>query len=172
MFAIAVCACSRRAPERTDATRPLDALVAAAAASAANESAARASVPVSPPEPTTSNTAGTGAVKLVRGNANGAIVEPRRVPGGVALRDCAIDDLHLTGTITSGDGPRALVSCGEGKGILLKHGAYLGEEIMEVDSATLWRVDRIRSGEVRLVRRSVAGPPVKPEYRSLTLSVL
>lgn len=94
----------------------------------------------------------------------------------VLLGQYGIDELKLAAIVTGGDYPRAMVIDPAGKGWVLKRGDFLGRsDTVHVGGANgtdyqlNWRVDRVRDGDVVLVREDPAQPNVPPSTRVLAL---
>jgi len=94
----------------------------------------------------------------------------------VLLSQYGIDELKLAAIVTGGDYPRAMVIDPAGKGWVLKRGDFLGRsDTVHVGGANgtdyqlNWRVDRVRDGDVVLVRDDPAQPNVPPSTRVLNL---
>ncbi len=94
----------------------------------------------------------------------------------VLLGQHAIDELKLVAIITGGDYPRAMVLDPAGKGWVLKKGDFLGRpEVVHVGGANgadyqvNWRVDRVRPGDLVLVREDPAQPGATPATRIIPL---
>lgn len=94
----------------------------------------------------------------------------------VLLSQYGIDELKLAAIVMAGDYPRAMVIDPAGKGWVLKRGDFLGRsETVHVGGATgtdyqlNWRVDRVRDGDVVLVREDPAQPNVPPSTRVLAM---
>lgn len=94
----------------------------------------------------------------------------------VLLSQYGIDELKLAAIVTGGDYPRAMVIDPAGKGWVLKRGDFLGRsDTVHVGGANgtdyqlNWRVDRVRQGDVVLVREDPAQPNVPPSTRVIAL---
>jgi type IV pilus assembly protein PilP len=81
----------------------------------------------------------------------------------VILPQYAIDELKLVAIVLAGDYPRAMVLDPTGKGWVLKRGDYIGRPdtvhtggTNGTDYQLNWRVDRVREGEIVLVREDRA----------------
>ena len=88
----------------------------------------------------------------------------------------SIDELKLVGIVTGGTENRAMVIDPTGKGWIIKRGLFIGkEEIVHskgasgADYALNWRVDRIRDGDIVLVREDPAHADVPPATRVIPL---
>jgi type IV pilus assembly protein PilP len=94
----------------------------------------------------------------------------------VKLPQYSIDELRLIGIIMAGDGPRAMFVDPTGKGHVLMKGNYLCRpEVVHVGGTNgpeyqlNWRVDRIRDGDVVLIRYDEANPTIPPATRVIPL---
>jgi type IV pilus assembly protein PilP len=94
----------------------------------------------------------------------------------VMLDRYAIDELKLVGIVTGGTEHRAMLIDPTGKGWIVKRGQFIGkEEIVHgkgstgADYALNWRVDRIRDGDLVLVREDPAHPDIPPATRVIPL---
>lgn len=77
----------------------------------------------------------------------------------VMLEQYSVDELKLIGIVTGVDVPRAMLVDPTGKGHVVQRGQFLGRpEVVQENTSTgrayeiNWRVDRIRDGDVVLVR--------------------
>jgi type IV pilus assembly protein PilP len=74
-------------------------------------------------------------------------------------RHFSVDQLRLVGLATDTAEPRAVLQDPRGKGWIVKAGDLVGRpENVGADRVTSWRVDRIRGGEVVLMRDDRGGP--------------
>lgn len=96
----------------------------------------------------------------------------------VILEKYAVDELKLVAIVSSGDGLRAMFVDPTGKGWVVTRGVHLGRgEIVKLGPGTMssyplyWKVDRIKPGEVVLVREDTLHPEVQPTYREIPLHV-
>jgi type IV pilus assembly protein PilP len=94
----------------------------------------------------------------------------------VKLADYAIDELKLVAIVLAGDGGRAMFLDPKGKGHVLMRGAYVGKpDLVRVGGAQgpefqiHWRVDRIRDGDVVLIRVDPANQSIPPATRVISL---
>lgn len=94
----------------------------------------------------------------------------------VVLPQYSLDELKLVAIVTGGDYNRAMVIDPHGKGWVLKRGDFVGRpEIVHTGGANgadyqlNWRVDRVRAGDVVLVREDPAQPNLPPSTRVLAL---
>ncbi len=92
------------------------------------------------------------------------------------LQQYGLDELKLIAVVQSGDYPRAMVLDPTGKGWVIKKGDYLARpEVVHIGGANgtdyqvIWRVDRVRDGEVVLRREDPAQPGIPPVTRILPL---
>ncbi len=84
-------------------------------------------------------------------------------------RRFAVSELKLVGLVTQTDDPRAMLVDPNGKGWVVGKGELLGRAEMNGDSQTSWRVDRIRDGDLILVREDPANGKAAPETRVLAM---
>jgi type IV pilus assembly protein PilP len=96
----------------------------------------------------------------------------------VILEKYAVDELKLVAIVNSGDGLRAMFVDPTGKGWVVTRGVHLGRgEIVKLGPGAMssyplyWKVDRIKPGEVVLVREDTLHPEVQPTYREVPLHV-
>jgi type IV pilus assembly protein PilP len=94
----------------------------------------------------------------------------------VLLERYSIDELRLVGIVTGGDYPRAMLVDPTTKGHVVKRGDFLGRpDVVHTggsngaDYQLNWRVDRIRDGDVVLVRDDPAQPGIPPATRVIPL---
>jgi type IV pilus assembly protein PilP len=94
----------------------------------------------------------------------------------VMLDRYSIDELKLVGIVTGGAEHRAMLIDPTGKGWIVKRGQFVGrEEVVHgkgatgADYALNWRVDRIRDGDLVLVREDPAHSDVPPATRVIPL---
>jgi type IV pilus assembly protein PilP len=94
----------------------------------------------------------------------------------VKLADYAVDELKLVAIVLAGDGGRAMFLDPKGKGHVLMRGAYVGKpDLVRVGGAQgpefqiHWRVDRIRDGDVVLIRVDPANQSIPPATRVISL---
>lgn len=103
----------------------------------------------------------------------------RKLPGtqiDAVLAQFSVDEMKLVAIVTGGDYPRAMLLDPQGKGWVVKRGDYLGKpDIVHVggsngsDYSLSWRVDRIRDGDIVLVRLDPSQPAVAPATRVIPL---
>lgn len=94
----------------------------------------------------------------------------------VVLEDYGIDELKLVGIVTGVPDAKAMLVDPHGKGHVVQRGQFVGRaEIVHGDSKGApayevnWRVDRIRNGDVVLVREDPKNPEVPSSTRVLPL---
>jgi len=95
----------------------------------------------------------------------------------VLLSQYGIEELKLVAIQTGGDLPRAMVVDPTGKGWVLKRGDYVGRpDVVHTGGGTNgadyqlnWRVDRVRDGDVVLIREDPAQPGIPPATRVLPI---
>lgn len=103
----------------------------------------------------------------------------RKLPGtqiDAVLAQYSIDEMKLVAIVTGGDYPRAMLLDPQNKGWVVKRGDYIGKpDIVHVggsngsDYSLSWRVDRIRDGDVVLIRLDPSQPAVAPATRVIPL---
>lgn len=94
----------------------------------------------------------------------------------VLLSQYSIDELHLVAIVMGADYPRAMVVDPGGKGWVLKRGDFVGRPdtvhtggTNGTDYQLNWRVDRVRDGDLVLIREDPAQPNVAPATRIVPL---
>lgn len=94
----------------------------------------------------------------------------------VVLEKFTVDELKLVAIVSGGDGMRAMFVDPTGKGWVVTRGMHLGKgETIKVGPGAMssyplhWKVDRIKTGEVVLVREDTLHPEVQPTYREIPL---
>jgi type IV pilus assembly protein PilP len=93
-------------------------------------------------------------------------VKPPPNQRNVKLKNIGVDELKLIAIVLGGDGGRAMFVDSRGKGHVLHPGDYFGRAEHVRVGATgpeyqiNWRVDRIREGDVVLLREDPAQPQV------------
>lgn len=94
----------------------------------------------------------------------------------VILSDYAVDDLKLVGIVTRIDPARAMLVDPTGKGHVVHRGDFVGRaDVVQLGGqagATYqlnWRLDRIRDGDVVLVREDPNNPDVPAATKVITL---
>lgn len=101
---------------------------------------------------------------------------PDKVQLDIVLRDYSIDDLKLIGIVTRLEPARAMVVDPTGKGHVIRRGQFIGRPDLVRREGTAtgtyqvnWRVDRIRDGDVVLIREDPTNPDVPAVSRVLPL---
>lgn len=101
---------------------------------------------------------------------------PDRNERKVTLGEYSVDELKPIGIVMSSDYPRAMLIDPNGKGWVVKKGDYLGRpELVHLggpggtDYQVNWRVDRIRDGDIVLVREDPAQPGAAPITKVIPL---
>jgi type IV pilus assembly protein PilP len=101
---------------------------------------------------------------------------PTRVQRDVILPQYTIDELKLVAIVRGGDYPRAMFVDPNGKGWVIKRGDFFGRpDIVHVggtngaDYQLNWRVEKIRDGDVVLIREDPAQPSIPPATRVIPL---
>jgi type IV pilus assembly protein PilP len=94
----------------------------------------------------------------------------------VLLSQYAIDELKLVAIVMSADYPRAMVIDPAGKGWVLKRGDFLGRPdtvhtggTSGTDYQLNWRIERVRDGDIVLIREDPAQPNIAPATRIIPL---
>jgi type IV pilus assembly protein PilP len=94
----------------------------------------------------------------------------------VYLGEFAVDELKLMAIVLSSDGNRAMLIPPGGKGTTIMRGDYIGRaEVVHIGGANgpeyqlNWRVDKIREGDVVLIREDPAQPAIPPATRVILL---
>jgi len=94
----------------------------------------------------------------------------------VILSDYAVDDLKLVGIVTRIDPARAMLVDPTGKGHVVHRGDFVGRaDVVQLGGQTgatyqlNWRLDRIRDGDVVLVREDPNNPDVPAATKVITL---
>lgn len=102
--------------------------------------------------------------------------KPARIQRDVLLPQYTIDELKLVAIVQSGDYPRAMFVDPTGKGWVVKHGDFLGRaDLVHVggtngaDYQLNWRVEKVRDGDIVLVREDPAQPSIPPASRVIPL---
>jgi type IV pilus assembly protein PilP len=80
-----------------------------------------------------------------------------------------VSELKLVGLVTQTDAPRAMLVDPNGKGWVVTKGELVGRAEQNGDAQTSWRVDRIRDGNLILVREDPANAKAAPETRVLAM---
>ena len=94
----------------------------------------------------------------------------------VVMDEYSIDDMKLIGIVTGGVESRAMLVDPRGNGHVVHRGQFIGRaEIIQAEAKGSksyeinWRVDRIRDGDVVLVREDPKNPEIPSSTRVLTL---
>ena len=94
----------------------------------------------------------------------------------VYLGEFSVDELKLMAIVLSSDGNRAMFIPPGGKGTTIMRGDYVGRaEVVHIGGANgpeyqlNWRVDKIREGDVVLIREDPAQPAIPPATRVILL---
>jgi type IV pilus assembly protein PilP len=94
----------------------------------------------------------------------------------VELGQYSIDELKLVAIVLGGDRPRAMFIDPTGKGTVVYKGTFICRpEIVRLGGSNgpeyqlNWRVDRIREGDVVLIREDPAQPAIPPATRVIPL---
>jgi type IV pilus assembly protein PilP len=101
---------------------------------------------------------------------------PQKIQRYVVLEQYSIDELKLVAIVTGGDYPRAMLVDPTSKGWVIKRGDFLGRpDVVHTggtngtDYQLNWRVDRVRDGDVVLIREDPAQPGIAPATRVIPL---
>lgn len=94
----------------------------------------------------------------------------------VLLDQYSVEDLKLVGIVTGIDVPKAMVVDPTGKGHVVQRGQFLGRaEVVQAATSSgtayeiNWRVDRIRDGDIVLIREDPQNPDVPSATRVIPL---
>jgi type IV pilus assembly protein PilP len=94
----------------------------------------------------------------------------------VLLDKYSIDELKLVGLVTRADPPRAMLVDPTGKGWVVEKGQFIGRaEIVHstgtngADYEVNWRIDRIRDGDIVLVREDASHSDIPAATRVIAL---
>jgi type IV pilus assembly protein PilP len=94
----------------------------------------------------------------------------------VELPEYGVDELKLIGIVQAGDGNRAMLLPPGGKGQIVRKGDYIGKaEIVHIGGANgpeyplNWRVDKIRDGDIVLIREDPNNASIPPATRVIPL---
>lgn len=94
----------------------------------------------------------------------------------VVLEKYGVDELKLVAIVSGSDGMRAMFVDPTGKGWIVTRGMHVGRgEIVKLGAGAMssyplhWKIDRIKPGEVVLVREDTLHPEVQPTYREIPL---
>jgi type IV pilus assembly protein PilP len=101
---------------------------------------------------------------------------PQKIQRYVVLEQYSIDELKLVAIVTGGEYPRAMLVDPTTKGWVVKRGDFLGRpDVVHTggtngtDYQLNWRVDRVRDGDVVLIREDPAQPGIAPATRVIPL---
>ena len=101
---------------------------------------------------------------------------PQKIQRYVVLEQYSIDELKLVAIVSGSDYPRAMLVDPTTKGWVIKRGDFVGRpDIVHTggtngtDYQLNWRVDRIRDGDVVLIREDPAQPGIAPASRVIPL---
>ena len=94
----------------------------------------------------------------------------------VILSQYALDELKLIGIVTRAEPARAMLVDPTGKGFVIQRGQFVGRaDVVQAAGASgavyeiNWRVDRIRPGDVVLIREDPSNPDVPSATRVIPL---
>ena len=94
----------------------------------------------------------------------------------VVMEEYSLDDLRLIGIVTGGVEARAMLLDPRGHGYVIKRGQFIGRaEVVQGESKgnksyeINWRVDKVRDGDVVLVREDPKNPEIPSSTRVLSL---
>jgi type IV pilus assembly protein PilP len=94
----------------------------------------------------------------------------------IELAQYSIDELKLVAIVTGGDQARAMFVDPSGKGTVVYKGSFVCRpEVVHIGGSNgpeyqlNWRVDRIREGDVVLIREDPAQPAIPPATRVIPL---
>jgi type IV pilus assembly protein PilP len=94
----------------------------------------------------------------------------------IELSQYSIDELKLVAIVTGGDQARAMFVDPSGKGTVVYKGSFVCRpEVVHIGGSNgaeyqlNWRVDRIREGDVVLIREDPAQPAIPPATRVIPL---
>jgi type IV pilus assembly protein PilP len=94
----------------------------------------------------------------------------------IALSEYSLDELKLVAIVTGGDQARAMFVDPSGKGTVVYKGSFVCRpEVVHIGGTNgpeyqlNWRVDRIRAGDVVLIREDPAQPAIPPATRVIPL---
>jgi type IV pilus assembly protein PilP len=104
--------------------------------------------------------------------ANRPVLNQRKVE----LAEYSVDELKLIAIVQGGDRPRAMFVDPTGKGTVVYKGTFICRpEVVHIGGSNgpeyqlNWRVDRIRDGDVVLIREDPAQPAIPPATRVIPL---
>jgi type IV pilus assembly protein PilP len=105
-------------------------------------------------------------------NANRQVSNQRKTE----LSQYALDELKLVAIVLGSDQPRAMFVDPSGKGTVVYKGTFMCRpEVVHIGGSNgpeyelNWRVDRIRAGDVVLIREDPAQPAIPPATRVIPL---
>ena len=94
----------------------------------------------------------------------------------VILSQYSLDELKLIGIVTRAEPAKAMLVDPQGKGFVIQRGQFVGRaDVVQAAGASgavyeiNWRVDRIRPGDVVLIREDPANPDVPSATRVIPL---
>jgi type IV pilus assembly protein PilP len=94
----------------------------------------------------------------------------------IELSQYSLDELKLVAIVTGGDQSRAMFVDPSGKGTVVYKGSFVCRpEVVHIGGSSgpeyqlNWRVDRIRAGDVVLIREDPAQPAIPPATRVIPL---
>ena len=94
----------------------------------------------------------------------------------VVMEEYSLDDLRLIGIVTGGVEARAMLLDPRGHGYVIRRGQFIGRaEVVQGESKgnksyeINWRVDKVRDGDVVLVREDPKNPEIPSSTRVLSL---
>jgi type IV pilus assembly protein PilP len=94
----------------------------------------------------------------------------------IELAQYSIDELKLVAIVLGGDQPRAMFVDPSGKGTVVYKGTFICRpEVVHIGGSNgpeyqlNWRVDRVRDGDVVLIREDPAQPAIPPATRVIPL---
>lgn len=101
---------------------------------------------------------------------------PVRIQRDVILAQNTIDELKLVAIVMGGDYPRAMFVDPNGKGWVVKRGDFIGRaDLVHVggtngtDYQLNWRVEKVRDGDIVLIREDATQPSIPPATRVIPL---
>ncbi len=101
---------------------------------------------------------------------------PQKIQRFVVLEQYSLDELKLVAIVTGGEYPRAMLVDPTSKGWVVKRGDFLGRpDVVHTggtngtDYPLHWRVDRVRDGDLVLIREDPAQPGIAPATRVIPL---
>ncbi len=109
-------------------------------------------------------------------NATDKTTKPTPNQRNVLLPEYSVDELKLIGIVQAGNGNSAMLLPPTGKGQIVRKGDYVGRaEIVHVGGANgpeyplNWRIDKIRDGDVVLIREDPNNTAIPPATRVILL---